>query len=390
MNNFEFLTPTKVFFGKDTHYEVGKIIKEYGFKNILLHYGKQSIKKTGLYDDVVKSLNENGIKFIELAGVEPNPKMTLVKEGVKICRENKIDFILAVGGGSVIDSAKVIADSIFYDGEIWDFFERKSAPKKTLKVGTILTISASGSEMSDSAVITNEDGIKRGCSYPCHRPLFSILNPSLTFSVNKYQTACGIVDIMMHTMERYFSLPTNLPLTDSIGESIIKNTIDAGKVAYENPSDYNARATLMWAGALSHNSLTGMGKKVFMPCHQMEHEISGMYDFVTHGAGLATVWPAWAKYVYKNDIDKFNRYAKNVWGIEVDLDNPQKSAYEGIIATENFFKSIGMPTTLSELGIDDKNLRELSKRCTFYGKRILPGIVELDEDKIFDIYNLMK
>lgn len=390
MNNFVFSTPTKVFFGKDTHYQVGKIIKEYGYKNILFHYGKESIKKSGLYDEIVKSLNENDIKYTELSGVEPNPKMTLVKEGVKICHENKIDFILAVGGGSVIDSAKVIADGVYYDGELWDFFEKKTAPEKTLKVGVVLTLSASGSEMSDSAVITNENGIKRGFSTPCHRPLFSILNPDLTFSVNKYQTACGIVDIMMHTMERYFSLPTNLPLTDSIGESIIKNTIEAGKVAYENPCDYNARATLMWAGALSHNSLTGMGKNVFMPCHQLEHEISGMYDFVTHGAGLATVWPAWAKYVYKNDVDKFNRYAKNVWGIDVDSENPQKSAYEGILATENFFKSIGMPTRLDELGIDDKNLRELAKRCTFYGKRTLPGIVELDEDKIFDIYCLMK
>lgn len=390
MNNFEFLTPTKVFFGKDTHYNVGKIIKDYGFNNILLHYGKESIKKSGLYDEIINSLNENGIVFTELSGVEPNPKMTLVKEGVKICREKNIQFILAVGGGSVIDSAKVISDGVNYDGEIWDFFERKAVVTKPLKVGVVLTLSASGSEMSDSAVITNEKGIKRGYSSPYHRPVFSILNPCLTYSVNKYQTACGIVDIMMHTLERYFSLPTCIPLTDSLGESIVKNTIDAGKIAYENPCDYNARATLMWAGALSHNSLTGAGKNVFMPCHQIEHEISGMYDFVTHGAGLAVVFPAWAKYVYKSDVDKFNKYAKNIWGIETDKDNPEKSAYLGIIATEDFFKSIGMPTRLSHLGIDDKNLRELAKRCTFYGKRTLPGIVELDEDKIFDIYNLMK
>lgn len=390
MNNFEFHTPTKVFFGKDTHYDVGKIIKEYGFNNILFHYGRESIKKTGLYDEIVKSLNDNGISFTELSGVKANPEIGLVKEGIEICRKNNIKFVLAVGGGSVIDSAKAICDGTVYDKDVWDFFEGKAVIKDALKIGVVLTISASGSEMSNSCVITNDDCVKRGVSSPYHRPLFAIMNPCLTYSVDKYQTACGIVDIMMHTLERYFSLPTDLPLADYLGEAVIKSTIEAGRIAYENPTDYNARATLMWAGSLSHNGVTGCGKNAFMPCHQIAHEISGLYDFVTHGACLSAVFLAWAKYVYKADVDKFNRFAKNIWGIETDKENPERSAYMGILATQDFFKSIDMPITLSELGIDNKNLEYMAKRCTRFGKRVLPGIIELDEKKIYDIYCLMK
>lgn len=390
MNNFEFYTPTKVFFGKDTHLLIGEKIAEYGFKNILFHYGKGSIKKSGLYDEIVNSLKKNNIKFTELGGVEPNPKLSLVRKGIEVCKNNKIDFILAVGGGSVIDSAKVIADGVCYDGDVWDFYDKKIPPQKSLPVGVVLTISASGSEMSSSAVITNDETqTKRGVNSPEHRPLFAILNPCLTFSVNKYQTACGIVDIMMHTLERYFSLPTYMPLTDEIAEGLLKSVIKAGKAAMENPNDYDARATLMWAGSLSHNDLTGAGKNVFMPCHQLEHEISGMYDFVAHGAGLVAVFPAWAKYVCKYDIDKFCRFAKNVWDIEIDKENPEKTAFEGIAATEDFFKSLGMPTRLSEFNIGNENFKKLANRCTFDGKRTLPGIVTLDEDKIFEIYNLM-
>ncbi len=389
MNNFEFHTPTKIYFGKDTHYDVGKIIKDYGFNNILFHYGMSSIKKTGLYDEIVKSLNENGITFTELSGVKANPELSLVKEGIKICRENKIEFVLAVGGGSVIDSAKAICDGTVYDGDVWDFFEGKATIKNALKMGVVLTISASGSEMSNSCVITNDDLVKRGVPSPFHRPLFAIMNPCLTYSVDKFQTACGIVDIMMHTLERYFSLPTDLPFTDSLAEAVIKNTIEAGKVAFNNPTDYDARATLMWAGSISHNGITGCGKNVFMPCHQIAHEISGIYD-VPHGACLSAVFLAWAKYVYKADVDKFNRFAKNIWGIETDKENPEKSAYAGIMATQNFFKSLDMPITLSELGVDDEKLEYMADRCVHFGKRVLAGIIELDKNKVYDIYHLMK
>ena len=350
MINFEFYTPTKIFFGKDTHKNVGEIIKSYGFKKVLLHYGGGSIKKIGLYDQVINSLNEHQIEFIELGGVEPNPKVSLVRTGAQICKKEKPDMVLAVGGGSVIDSAKVIAISALSDNDPWDFSSKKEVPKKALPVGVILTLSASGSEMSSSAVITNEDGLlKRGFNSDFNRPLFSILNPELTYSVNQFQTGCGIVDIMMHTLERYFTKTKDVDLTDRISEGLLKSVIRAGKIAIENPTDYEARATLMWAGSLSHNDLTGAGRDTFLTCHQLEHELSGMYDFVAHGAGLSIIFPAWAKYIYKYNIERFCQYAVRVWNIDMNYENPEETAMEGILATENYFKSIHMPVRLSSL-----------------------------------------
>ncbi len=300
MQNFTFHTPTKIFFGRDTEKQIGEIIKSYGFSKVLFHYGSGSIKKSGLYDTVIRSLQEHGIDFVELGGVEANPKLSLARKAAELARSEQVELILAVGGGSVLDSAKAAA-------------------------GTILTLSASGSEMSDSCVITNEDGwLKRGFNAPCNRPLFSIMNPELTYTVSRYQTGCGIVDIMMHTLERYFSLNGENPLTDAMAEGLLRTVIQAGKTAIENPRDYEARAALMWAGSLSHNGLTGCGKQFVMRCHQLEHELSGAYDRIAHGAGLAVLFPAWAKYIFRENLPRFAQYAANVWNIPMDFEHPER------------------------------------------------------------------
>lgn len=391
MINFEYYTPTKVFFGKDTHKNIGEIIKSYSYKKILFHYGKGSIRKTGLYDQVAGSLKDNGIDFVELGGVEANPKVSLVRVGAELCKREKVDMVLAVGGGSVIDSAKVIAISALTEADPWEFSSKTKTPDKALPVGTILTLSASGSEMSSSAVLTNEDGLyKRGYNSDYNRPLFSILNPELTYSVDKFQTGCGIVDIMMHTLERYFTKTKNVDLTDQLAEGLLRSVIKAGEAAIKNPEDYEARATLMWAGSLSHNDLTGVGREVFMECHQLEHELSGMYDFVAHGAGLAILFPAWAKYVYKYNVEKFCQYAVRVWNIEMNFENPEETALKGIIATEEYFKSINMPVRLSELDISDDKFEEMAEKCTFFGKRVLPSYKPLDKKEIIEIFELCR
>lgn len=391
MLDFQFYTPTKVFFGKDTHKNVGGIIKSYGYKRILFHYGKGSIKRIGLYDQVVESLNKNNIDFIELGGVEPNPKVSLVRIGAELCKKEKIDMILAVGGGSVIDSAKVIAIAALTDSDPWDFSSKKAVATDALPVGVILTLSASGSEMSSSAVITNEELLlKRGFNSDYNRPLFSILNPELTYSVDKFQTGCGIVDIMMHTMERYFTKTKDVDLTDRLAEGLLKSVIDAGRIAMVNPYDYEARATLMWAGSLSHNDLMGTGREVFFVCHQLEHELSGMYDFVAHGAGLSIIFPAWAKYIYKYNVERFCQFAVRVWNVDMNFENPNKTALKGIAATEDYFKSLNMPVRLSELNISDEKFEEMAIKCTYYGKRILPCYIPLDKKEIVDIFKLCK
>ncbi|MCH5185988.1 MAG: iron-containing alcohol dehydrogenase [Oscillospiraceae bacterium] len=390
MVDFTFYAPTKIYFGKGKQKLVGKIIKDYGFKKIMLHYGKGSIKRSGLYDEVTESLKENGIEYTEFGGVEPNPKLGPVRRGAEICKNENVELILAVGGGSVIDSAKVIAEAAVCDTDPWEFMNKTKIPEKSLPVGVILTLSATGSEMSASAVITNEDGgFKRGYTTDFHKPLFSILNPELTYTVDKFQTACGIVDIMMHTIDRYFSETKNVDIQDNISEGLLRSVIKTGKDALENPEDYEARANLMWAGSLSHNDITGAGREWFFPCHQLEHEISGRYDFVAHGAGLAVVFPAWAKYVYKSAVERFCRFAVNVWNIDRNLDAPEKTALEGIYACENYFKSIGMPVRLNELGIGDEAFDEMAEKCTFFGKRVIKPFIDLDKEKIKEVYKLM-
>lgn len=392
MINFNFFTPTRIIFGKDTHKETGKIIKEYGFKKILLHYGKDSIKKSGLYDDIVNSLKENNIEFVELGGVKPNPELSLVLEGVKLAKENDVDMILAVGGGSVIDSSKSIGAGAKVDFNPFKFNLREETPKESIPVGVVLTIAAAGSEMSDSCVITDsEKQFKRGFNSEFNRPLFSILNPELTYTLPPFQTACGIVDIMMHTLERYFSKTSDTELIDRMSEGLLKSVINAGKVAMENPCDYEARATLMWASTLSHNGLTGTGKEVFLTCHQMAHEINGIYDTMAHGETLAIVFPAWATYMVKYAPKKLAQFAVRVMDCEYNKENPEKTAYEGIEKIKEFFKSIGMPVSFKETPVVDlRRIPEMAEKCTNFGQRKLNCYIPLGKEEIIEIYELMK
>ena len=390
MQNFDFYTPTRMIFGKDTQKQVGKIVKEYGFKKVLVHFGGASAKKSGLLDQVTDALEAEGIAYVTLGGVQANPTLAMAKEGIELCKKEGVDMILGVGGGSVIDSSKCIADGVGNpDTDVWNFFIGQGAPKKALPVGVILTLSASGSEMSASCVITNEEqGLKRGFNSVTHRPLFSICNPELTYTVSKFQTGCGTVDIMMHTLERYFSLGGDTPLTDRIAEGLLKTVIEAGKVADQEPDNYEARASLMWAGSLSHNGLTGLGRDFFMQVHQLEHELSGMYPRIAHGAGLSALWPSWARDVCAGDVNRFARYAVNVWNIDMDFENPMNTALAGIQATEDFFKSLGMPTSLKELDVEPEKIEEMAVKCTNYGKRTLPGIKVLGKEEMMEIYRM--
>ena len=393
MEQFSFYTPTKVIFGKGVQSQVGAVIKSYGFKKILFHYGSGSIKKSGLYDQIVASLRENGIEFVELGGVQPNPKLSLSRKAAQLCIDEKVEMILAVGGGSVLDSSKSAAAGAANHCDPWEFSSGARVLEKSLPVGAVLTIAAAGSEMSDSCVITNEEGwLKRGFNSDHNRPLFAIMNPELTYTVSKYQTACGVTDIMMHTLERYFCMNGDVALTDHLAEGLLRSVIEAGKVVMDKPDDYEARATLMWASSLSHNGLTGCGRDFMMRCHQIEHELSGMYDRVAHGAGLAVIFPAWAKYIYKNEkaLPRFCQFAQRVWGIEMDFEHPERTALAGIEACENFFKSLGMPVRLSELDVDDTKFDEMAEKCTFFGKRVLKDYIPLGKTEIIEIYNLAK
>lgn len=390
MENFGFFIPTRVIFGKGTHLQVGKIVKEYGFHKVLVHFGGASAKKTGLLDAVLDALKAEGIGYVTLGGVQANPTLSMVRQGIELCLKETVDFVLAVGGGSVIDSAKCIADGAGNPGvDVWSYFRHEAVPQTALPVGTILTLSASGSEMSASCVITNEEnGFKRGFNSATHRPLFSICNPELTYSVSRYQTGCGTVDIMMHTLERYFTQTRDTMLTDRIAEGILKSTIEAGRIADREPDNYEARATLMWAGSLSHNGLTSAGRSFLMQVHQMEHELSGMYPQIAHGAGLSALWPSWARYVCSHDVSRFARYGVNVWNIDMDFGNPMNTALAGIQATEDFYKSLGMPVTLKELGVERDRIEEMAEKCTNMGQRKLSGIVELGREEIIEIYGM--
>ncbi len=385
MKDFIYNTPTKVYFGKGYEKDVGKIISEYGYKKIMFQYGQNSIKKTGLYDIIVNSLNNSGIEFVEVGGVEPNPKLDFARRATKIAKDEKVEMILAVGGGSVIDSSKFTALGAKTDVDIWDLAMGKEKPTSALPVGCVLTMSAAGSEMSSSAVITNlELNMKKGIGTELNRCLFAICNPELTFTVSKYQTACGVVDIMAHTMERYF---TNLPdtdLTDRIAESVLKSVMDAGKVAIENPNDYNARATIMWASSLSHNGLTGCGRENFLAVHQLEHALSGEYDCVAHGAGLAVLFPAWARYVYKEKVGRFAQFARRVF--DVTESNDELCAIKGIEKMQEYFISLGMPSRLSDFGVRKEKIDRLTELCTFGNTRTVRSYITLGYTEIKEIF----
>lgn len=385
MENFEFYSPTRIVFGKDTENQVGVLTKGYS-KKVLLHYGGSSIKKSGLYDRVVKSLRDEGIDFVELGGVVPNPRLSLVKEGIKLCRDNSLDFVLAVGGGSVIDSAKAIAIGVPYEGDVWDFFSGKQV-EKALPVGVVLTIPAAGSEASPNSVITNEDGwYKRGMGSDLVRPVYSILNPVLTYTLPDYQTACGAADIMAHIMERYFTNTKNVELTDRLCEATLKTMISNVPLALQNPDDYNARAEIMWAGKVAHFGLLGTGRAQDWASHDIEHEISGIYD-VAHGAGLAVVFPAWMKYVYKENVERFVQFASRVWNVDVCFEDQEKTALEGIKKLEDFFRQIGLPVTMKELGIKDDRLEEMATKCTRGGTSTVGNFKKLAKN---DVYNILK
>ncbi len=387
MRDFYYHTPTEIFFGKDKEKDVGKIISGYGYKKIMLQYGKDSIKKSGLYDRVMLALKESDIEVVEMGGVEPNPKITFVRKAIEIAKKERVELILAVGGGSVIDSSKYTAIGAKTDIDVWEFSMGRAKPQDALPVGCILTIAAAGSEMSSSAVITNlELNMKKGLSTELNRCKFAIMNPELTTTLPPYQTACGIVDIMSHTMERFFTVVEPTELTDGIATSILRSLIKAGKTLIDNPKDYEARATVMWASSLSHNGLTGCGREHFLPVHQLEHALSGEYDFVAHGAGLAILLPAWAKYIYKENIDRFAQFAKEVFGVKGR--NKLKVAYKGILEMEKFFKLLNMPSRLSDLNLDKSCVDRLADLCTYGKTRTIKSYKLLGFEEIKSIFQL--
>lgn len=391
MRNFTFYVPTEVEFGKDTENKVANLIKKHGGSRVLVVYGGGSAQKSGLLDRIYSRLTEAGLQFQSIGGVKPNPTVELARQGVMQALAMKADFILAVGGGSVIDTAKGIAHGNANPGiDIWDFWTGKASLRRSTPVGVVLTIPAAGSETSASAVLTNtEVGQKRGLSSEYNRPAFAILNPELTFTLPVYQVACGITDILMHTLDRYFVPEEDNETTDALAEALLRTVIRNGAIAIKNTQDYQAMSELMWCGSLSHNSITGLGSRGDWAVHQLGHELSARFD-VAHGASLSAMWKAWALYVYKSNSRRFARYARNVWGIG-DAGNDEKRALSGIDATVAYFKSLGMPTNFKELGIGtltDAELDELAYRCTYFGARTIGNLVVLDQKKIRDVYAL--
>ena len=365
MINFVYYTPTKMVFGKDTQYEVGKLVKETGAKSVLVHYGSERVVRTGLISTVTKALDEEGIKYVVLGGGVPNPHLSKVREGIELGKANNVDLILAVGGGSVIDSSKAIAYGLGEpDKDVWELYRHERKAQKCLPVATILTIAAAGSEMSNSSVITNEiTGEKRAYDDDIARPVFSILNPEFTVTLPDYQTMSGCTDMMMHTMERYFSTAGNMEITDAIAEALMRQVMKTAKILHKDPTNYEARADAMWAGSLAHNGLTGCGTNSDWATHLLEHELGGMFD-VTHGAGLAALWPSWARYVHDNDMDRFVKFALNVMEVEKQPTD-EETVEAGIRALENFYHEIGMPINMKELGIEptDEQIDKLAESC---------------------------
>ena len=365
-NNFNYYTPTQIVFGKGAELQTGALVQAQNCKKVLLHYGSGSARKSGLLDRIEKSLTEEGIAYVQLGGVVPNPRLSLVYKGIELCRKESVDFILAVGGGSVIDSAKAIGYGVANEGDVWELYDRKKQASGCLPIGAVLTIAAAGSEMSDSSVITKEEGgIKRGYSSDYCRLKFAVMNPELTMSLPPYQTASGCTDILMHTMERYFTAGSHMELTDSIAEGLMRTVMKNAEILRDEPGNYDARAEVMWASSLSHNGLTGCGivDKDFAS-HALQHEVGGMFD-VAHGAGLAAIWGSWARYVYRDCLSRFVKFALDVRGVEAG-NSDEETALKGIEAMEAFYHRIGMPVSLKELGISpsDEQLQELAKKCS--------------------------
>ena len=390
MYNFNYFTPTKVVFGKGTHEQVGKLIKKYKCEKVLLHYGSGSVVKSGLLDKVKAALDAENIAWVELGGVVPNPRLSLVYEGIELAKREKVDFILAVGGGSVIDSSKAIGYGVCNEGDVWELYDRKKQATACLPLGVVLTMAAAGSEMSNSSVITKEEGwIKRGYSSDLGRPVFAIMNPELTMTLPDYQTACGCTDILMHTMERYFVSGDTMEITDSIAEALMRTVIKNSLILEKDPNNYEARAEIMWAGSLSHNGLTGCGASgTDFATHGLEHELSGLYD-VAHGAGLAALWGSWARYVYKDCLHRFYRFATQVMGVE-DNDDAEMVALKGFEKTEEFFKQIHMPNSIKSLGVDPtrEELELMVRKCSIASGGKKGSAKVLVEEDMLAIYKM--
>ena len=393
MKDFVYYAPTEVVFGKKSEEKVAGLVKKYGGHKVLVHYGGQSAKKSGLLDKICGLLSEGGVEFVSLGGVVPNPRLSKVQEGIDLCRKEGVDFILAVGGGSVIDSAKAIACGVPYDGNVWDFYIGNADAACYLPVASVLTIPAAGSEMSDSSVITNEDGdLKVGYSNALSRPKFAIMNPVRTFTLPPYQTAAGVTDMMMHTMERYFSHDDDMDLTDALAEAVLRSMKENVFKVLADPEDYRARAQVMWGGSVAHNDLTGCGLTGDWATHQLEHELSGMFD-VTHGAGLAAIWPSWARYVLKENVSRFVRFAVNVMDVPQDFTDLEGTALKGIEAMERFYRAIGMPVNIHELigkDITDEEIREMARKCSRNGTLTQGSFKVLRTEDMEAIYRMAR
>ncbi len=390
MDNFTFYAPTYFAFGKGQENETGKYVKRFGGSKVLIHFGGGSVVRSGLLDRVKASLEKEGLSYVELGGVRPNPLSGLVYEGIDLCRKEGVDFVLAVGGGSTIDSAKAIAAGAIYEGDFWDFYSGK-AVEKALPIGTVLTIAAAGSEGSPDSVITKEEGMfKRGASGEGFRPAFSILNPELTQTLPPFQTACGITDIMAHLFERYFTNTKEVECTDRMIEGLLMTMIHEGPRVIEDPNNYEARANIMWAGMMAHNNSCGVGRGQDWASHNIEHELSAMYD-CAHGAGLAVVFHAWMTYNCSHDVMRFAQLATRVWGCSMDFANPEKTAREGIAKLRAFLKSIGMPGNFAELGAKEEDIPEMAHKAVYGngGGGTMGGFVELTEEDVANIYRLM-
>lgn len=395
MKNFNYYAPTQVAFGRNTESQVAELVKKYGGSKVLIHYGGQSAIRSGLLAKVEQILTEEGIAYVKLGGVKPNPRLSLVRKGIELCKEENVDFLLAVGGGSVIDSCKAISSGRFYQGDVWTLYEHKDHATQYLPIGCILTIPAAGSEMSNGSVITNdevESWLKKDYCVDEFRCKFAIMNPELTFTLPAWQTACGITDMMMHTMERYFSKDDDMETTDAIAEAILRTCMKEGPLALANPTDYTCRANIMWAGTLAHNDLTGCGTTGDWATHNIEHELSGLFD-VSHGAGLAAVWGSWARYTRNENLPRFARFAHNVMGIDTTNMSDMEASEAGIKAMEQFFRSIGMPTDIHTLvgkDITDAEIEEMAQKCTNGDTTTIGGLKILHAADIVKIYQMAK
>ena len=393
IKDFNFYAPTRVVFGKSAEGKIGQLVTDANGRTVLIHYGGGSAERSGLLAVVRKQLDSEGIKYVELGGVVPNPLLSKVQEGIDLCRREHVDFILAVGGGSVIDSAKAIGYGVSYDGDVWDFWEGKSTPQECLPIGVVLTIPAAGSEMSSSCVITKDEGlVKRGINSDLCRCKFAVMNPERTFTLPPYQTAAGATDIMMHTMERYFSNYEDMTLTDAIAEALLRTVKDAALVVMEKPDDYRNRAQIMWAGSLAHNDLTECGTEKDFATHRLEHELSALFG-VTHGAGLAALWPSWARYVMAKHLSRFVQFAVNVMGIENDFAHPDETAEKGIRAIEDFYRKIGMPTNIHELlgrDITDEEIDIMVDKCSRGGTITVGAMEKIGTKEMREIYQMAK